>query len=167
MADNLRIYNIDALVGDAAAKVQINPETGEIEGATELEALLAQGEEKVLNCGRYLATRTRALEAMKEHIKDVQARIKAEEKRQSYLRSMMLRAVRALSTTSLEAPDIVVKLRSLPPSVFIENEELIPSKYFELKQDMILDKRAVLNDLKAGREVKGCSLSRGFKVEIK
>ena len=167
MTDNLRIYNIDALISDAAAKVRVNQETGEIEGADELEALLTQGEEKVLNCGRYLATRSRALDAMKEHIKDIQTRIKAEERRQTYLKSMMLRAIKALNTTDLEAPDIAVSLRKLPPSVFIENEELIPSKYFNLKQDLILDKRAVLAELKAGKEVKGCSLSRGFKLEIK
>ena len=169
MSDDLRIYNIDELVSDAYAKVQVDPETGEITGGEELDAILQQGAEKILSCGRYLAVRARDLEAMKAHVKSMQSRIKAEERSQQWLKTMMIKAVKALNTTSVESTDIVIKLKKLPPSVFVEDETKIPDTYVkrETKTVESVDLRGILADIKAGKEVAGCSIHNGFRVEIK
>lgn len=165
--DNLRIYNVPALISDAAAKVEIDTETGEITGGDDLEALLKQGEEKILSCGRYLSMRGKDLEAMKEHVKSMQARIKAEERSQAWLKSCMIRAIRALNTTSVEDSDILVKLKKCPPSVFIEDETKIPDCYIVREVKEIADKKAILADLKAGKEVAGCSMTNSLRLDIK
>ena len=81
MTDDLRIYNIDQKIDDAAAALTVDEETGEIVGGAEFEKLLQQSADKVLNCARYLAVRENALEAMKAHYKNTSIRIQQEEKR--------------------------------------------------------------------------------------
>ena len=167
MTDDLRIYNIDQKIDDAAAALTVDEETGEIVGGAEFEKLLQQSADKVLNCARYLATRENALEAMKAHYKNTSIRIQQEEKRQSWLKQCVIRAVQALHTDTLEAEDIRVKLKKLPASVFVEDEKLIPEEFKKQKVTETIDKTRIVTALKAGQEVPGCSLSRGFRVEIK
>lgn len=165
--DDLKIYNIDQKIGDAAATLTVDEETGEIIGGVEFEALLQQSADKVLNCARYLATRETALDALKAHYKNTSIRIQQEEKRQVWLKQCVIRAVQALHTDTLEAEDIRVKLKKLPASVFVEDENKIPEEFKKQKVTETIDKTKIVTLLKAGQEVPGCSLSRGFRVEIK
>lgn len=167
MTDDLKIYNIEQKIDDALSAMYVNEETGEIIGGDEVERLLAESAGKVLSTARYIEMRETLVEALKAKRQNISLRIKSEERRLDWLKTQTVRAIQTLHTTSLEDQDTVVKLRKLPPSVFVENEEQIPPRYFNLKQDLILDKKAVLTALKAGEEVKGCSLAQGYALSIK
>ena len=56
-------------------------------------------------------------------------------------------------------------IQNNPPSVDVMEPEKIPGKYW-LQQDPKLDKRTILEDLKAGQTVDGCGImqSRGLRI---
>lgn len=165
--DDLKIYNIDKVIQDAAAAVTVDPETGEIVGQAELEALLQQGQDKVLNTARYLTSRATALEAMKEHMKAMRARIQAEEKRQAFFKECILRALMTLDKTALSDADIEVKMRKMPPSVKIEDESLIPAEFRKQKVEESFDLVGIKNAMKGGTTVPGAMLFSNWGIQIK
>ena len=58
----------------------------------------------------------------------------------------------------LTEPDFTVSLRISPPGVVITSEADIP-EWFWIPQDPKLDKRAILDAIKAGTAVSGAQLS--------
>lgn len=165
--DDLKIYNIDEKIAEAAAAVNIDEETGEITGQDEFNQMLQAGTDKVLSTARYLATREPELEAMKALVKNLRYRIQAEEKRQVFFRSCLVRALSALDKPELSAPDILVKLKKLPPSVVVEDETKIPEQYVKTEVKKSFDLIAMKAQLKAGTEVPGASLKAGYTVAIR
>jgi hypothetical protein len=60
----------------------------------------------------------------------------------------------------LERPAATLSLRSVPPKAIITSEVELPSRFF-VDQAPKLDKKAVLDALKAGEKVAGAELSNG------
>lgn len=82
------------------------------------------------------------------------------EKRISLRKTAILSAMQAGEIHKIETPAGTISRKALPPQALILDEALIPSDYFK-PQDPKLDKKAVLDALKAKAEVPGAMLSNG------
>ena len=51
-----------------------------------------------------------------------------------------------------------IKIRKSPGAVDVVNEDAVPTEYFKEVTTMRLDKKRILEELKAGKEVPGCRL---------
>ena len=123
-------------------------------------------ESKTEACCQFIKT----LEAEAEGFRVEEDRCKA---RRQALENGAERVKRMLESTllSLDIKEVIagtfkVKIQLNNPSVRVDDEKAIPSGYF-IPVDPKLDKRGILEALKAGEEVPGCSIQRTESIRIK
>jgi hypothetical protein len=92
-----------------------------------------------------------------EKLRDRKDRI---EKRIGMRRAAMLAAMQSGEIKTVETPAGTITRKSVPPSVLIVDEAAIPADFWK-PSDPKLDKKAVGEALKAGREVAGAMMSNG------
>jgi hypothetical protein len=163
----LKIYEISDALINALDNIHVDEETGEIVGTEELQAVQMSAEAKIVSTGKYLAMRRVTLEGMKQAAKNIQSRIKTEERRQAWLESQMIAAMQTMDSKLIEAPDVAIQVRQNPESVLIFDEAQIPADYIKAKMETSIDKTAIKSALKAGRDVPGAKLTRTQKLVIK
>mgnify|MGYP001616855430 CR=1 FL=1 len=98
-----------------------------------------------------------AIAATLEQIKGRQHRLKEQ---QDLLRTRLAIAMEIAEITKIESPLATASYRRTPPGVVITEESAIPSAYWK-PQEPRLDRRKVLEDLKAGQAVPGATLDNG------
>ncbi len=84
-------------------------------------------------------------------------------------RSLALVAMEEAGLDKIMEPDFTLSLRPSPPSVVVTDETLIP-EWFWVPQPAKLDKRALLETMKAGTAINGAALSnsrRSLQVRTK
>ena len=79
------------------------------------------------------------------------------------LRSAIHVAMGHANLRKLELPQATLSIRAVPPRIEITNEADIPAKFWK-PQDPRLDKKAVLDALKAKEDVPGATLSNGVET---
>ena len=163
----LKIYEISDALINALDNVRVDEETGEIVGTEELQAVQLSAEAKIVSTGKYLAMRRVTLEGMKQAAKNIQARIKTEERRQAWLESQMISAMQTMDSKLIEAPDVAIQVRQNPESVMIFDEAQIPADFIKAKMETSIDKTAIKSALKSGKDVPGAKLTRTQKLVIK
>lgn len=82
------------------------------------------------------------------------------EKRIAMRRAAILAAMASGEIKTIETPSGTLTRKAVPPSVLIVDEAAIPSEYWK-PSDPKLDKRAVTEAVKAGREVPGAMMGNG------
>jgi hypothetical protein len=122
-----------------------------LEGATSLKEAIGGIIRSALE-DEHLAEALKArLEQMRERLARIEAT--AENKRQ-----VALAAMEEADLEKILEPDFTVSLRAAPPGVVIVNEQDIP-EWFWIPQSPKLDKRRILETLKAGTAVMGAELA--------
>lgn len=66
-----------------------------------------------------------------------------------------------------ESPYFVIKTRACPASLYVENPDLIPAKYFITKEVVSLSNSAIKDDLQKDISVPGASLIYNTTLSIK
>jgi ATP-dependent exoDNAse (exonuclease V) beta subunit len=163
----LKIYEISDALINALDNIHVDEETGEIVGTEELQAVQMSAEAKIVSTGKYLAMRRVTLEGMKQAAKNIQSRIKTEERRQAWLESQMISAMQTMDSKLIEAPDVAIQVRQNPESVQIFDEAQIPADFIKAKMETSIDKTAIKAALKSGKDVPGAKLTRTQKLVIK
>lgn len=137
--------------------IEADPEIDEttlldtLEGATNLYEAIGALVRSALD-DEYLVTGLKArLGELKERLDRIQIRI--DNKRQLALSTMEEAGIEKI----LE-PDFTLSLRTTPPSVLVTDETVIP-EWFWIPQPAKLDKRSLLDTLKAGTAITGAELS--------
>lgn len=82
------------------------------------------------------------------------------EKQRDTIRELLCVAMETAGQKKLETPIGTVSLRAVPPKAEIIDEALIPSRFWK-PQDPKLDRKAVLDALKAKEAIPGAMLSNG------
>ena len=127
-----------------------------IEGETSLRDMIAMtASEIVKDIGAI-----DGLDATIKRLKDRKDRI---EKRISMSKTACLTAMQIAEISKLETHVATISRKSVPPSPVILEEGKIPSEFWK-PQDPKLDKKAVLDALKAGKDVPGAQLSNGSET---
>ena len=97
---------------------------------------------------------------IKERMMELAARLTRMESRYEGKRNLIAHAMAAADLKKIEAPDWTLSLRRIPPSVVIQNEELIPDTYKKSKTVVSVDKVALKAALEAG-PILGAVMSNG------
>jgi len=137
--------------------------------ADTLEGLSGDLEVKATN----IAALARNIEAMAGAIKGAEeqmaARRKTLEARADRLRSYMLAGMQAAGVQKIETPYFALSLKQNPASVLVEEPGLVPAEFMKTPEPppAAPDKRAIGEALKAGKDVPGCKLVRGVRLDIR
>ena len=128
-----------------------------LEGATNLKEALGEVVRSALEDEAMLSGLKGRLEDLKVRLERIRHRIEKK-------REVALAVMEETGLEKLSEPDFTVSLRISPPGVVITSEEDIP-EWFWIPQDPKLDKRAILDAIKAGTAVAGAELANS-KVSL-
>jgi hypothetical protein len=125
--------------------------TDTLEGATDLNEAIAEVVRSALLDSSYIA-------GLKQRIDEMRARLDRLELRHERKRAAVLDAMEAAGIAKITEPDFTVTLKASPLSVCITDETAIP-EWFWIPQPARLDKRSLLDALKAGTGITGAQLA--------
>ena len=136
-----------------------------------LEGSSTELQEKIEDYGYVLRNRGSFLAAMDAEIERMKARRDAEAKRIAGIEDWLWKNMQACSITKIECSAFTVAIKKNPESVDVLDESLINEWYMYTPAPTPVqpkpDKKQILADLKAGKEVTGCALKRTVKLIIK
>ena len=95
-----------------------------------------------------------------EHLKAAVAR-KSNGLRE-YVHTSMIRA----DIDKIELPTMTISVQKNPPSLELVNADSVPAEYVTFKQEKVIDRRAMLADLKAGKVIP-CARLNTSKTHLK
>ena len=104
--------------------------------------------------------------ALEETIKKLQARKKAFQNRKERLKEYTLVAMKQHDIQKIECPECTISIQENNPSVDDYEPKLIPAEYWK-QPEPVLDKKALLDDLKAGVIVQGARLKQTEGIRIR
>lgn len=99
-----------------------------------LEAIQGEFEEKGKNVAAFSQNIHSDIEVIDKRIKELQARKKVLLNRQTSLKNYLHKNMEATGITKIESPYMTVSIRKCPPSVVIDDEDLIPDEFIEIKR---------------------------------
>lgn len=124
-----------------------------IEGETGLKECISEAVDRISELNSHC-------EALDLRIKDLSERRSRFDVQAERIKTAVFAAMGQAEIRKLELPQATLSVRAVPPKAEIVDEALVPSKFWKAK-DPVLDKKAVLEALKAKEDVPGASLSNG------
>ena len=156
----MKLYEIT----DEARQLLQLVEDGEMteqEIADTLEGVQLEFNEKAEQIG-YLLKNLEPFEGgIDAEIKRLQAKKKAIQNRGDSIREYLRINMEACGIKKIECPAFAITLRKPQPKAEVENEQALPDDYVTVKTSFAPDKRAILADLKAGKQIPGAKLQMG------
>jgi DNA repair exonuclease SbcCD ATPase subunit len=131
-----------------------------------LEALQDAIEDKAENIAKLIKNLEADAKIIKEEEKRLAERRQSIEKKIERLKQYLQEQLEVAGLQKVKRSTITVAIQNNPPSVEIADEKLIPSE-FMIPQPAKVDKKAILERLKNGEEIPGCSLKQTKGVRIK
>ena len=135
--------------------------------STRFDELSLAFESKALGVNYYIKELNAFVAMAKEEAKRVTALAKAAEKRADQLKRYIKNCMEQAEIYELKTDTVTFKIKKNPPAVSIDNEEIVPPKYRVVEVVKKIDNRQLLTDLKAGKEIDGCTLTQGTRLDIK
>lgn len=132
-----------------------------------LDAVQEEFNDKIDGCCRILAEFDRRNESCKAEMDRLKKRAQSITNRTESLKNYMLDAMRATGQSKVETDLFTVAIRKNPPKVEILDEDDIPERFIEIRTEEVVRKKEIVEALKAGEEVPGCSLVQGERLDIK
>jgi len=83
------------------------------------------------------------------------------------LRRYAIEAMKKCDIERVKSPEFEINLRLCPPSVKIDDEQLIPSIYFRTKTEEKVDLIGIKKAILAGEKVPGAVLTNEHSIQIK
>lgn len=130
-----------------------------------LEGLAGEWEDKALNVGRYIRNLEAEAAAIDEARKRMDARAKVTANRAARLKEY-LKAELGRTGLKPKAPDLALRLQNNPPSVAIDDADLIPEDYRRIETVTTILKSEIAARLKAGEPIPGAHLERSQRLVI-
>lgn len=153
----MTLYEIDAGIADC-----IDEETGEVLDYEKLDGLQIEREKKIENIVFAIENTENDILGLKEQEEIFKARRKVAEKKLENLKGYLSYALQGQKFETVRAKVTFRKSEA----VIVENEELIPSDYWETMETERLDLTAVKKALKAGEDVDGARLEERLNPQI-
>ena len=104
--------------------------------------------------------------ALEETIKKLQARKKAFQNRKERLKEYTLAAMKQHDIQKIECPECTISIQKNPPSADVYEPKMIPVEYWR-QPEPVLDKKALLDDLKEGVVIQGARLRQTEGIRIR
>ena len=133
--------------------------------AAVLNSLGEEIEDKAENIAKILKNNEADIKAFKEEEKRLAERRKALENSNKRLKEYLEENMKLTGKTKFKKGTFSFNIAKNPASVEITNVDIISSDYKVLTE--ILDKKAILQDLKDGKDVQGAILKQGESLRIR
>lgn len=132
-----------------------------------IEELNLVFEQKADGITRFCDNLDMAIDAIKKEEERLAARRKSLSNRKDALNNSLLRSMKAIDRTEIDLITRVIKTQKNPPSVVVDDESLIPAKFFTvIPATTRLDKTMLKKALKDG-DIKGAHLEQSERLVIK
>jgi len=133
-----------------------------------LEGLGGELEVKAQQVGAFIKNLEATAAAIKEAEAGMAARRKALENRIARVKDYLLASMMVAGVEKIECPLFRLSVKHNPPAVEVYEHLMIPSEFMRQKPPPAPepDKAAIAAELKAGRDVSGCRLTRSVRLEI-
>lgn len=97
--------------------------------------------------------------ALDKEIARLCERKKATENLRDRLKKYMLESMQRAGKTKVEMDTFTVAIQKNPASLEVVDPEAVPATYKTIRQEVVLDRRQMLDDLKAGKPLEGAKLA--------
>lgn len=134
-----------------------------------LEGLSGELEVKATNVAAFCRNLEASAEAIKNAEAQMAARRKAIENRANRIKQYLKENMERTGILKIESPHFSMAIKKNPPSVVVDPSQVIPAEFYNQPPPPapVLDKKRVAEALKAGKEVPGCKLEQGTRLEIR
>lgn len=134
-----------------------------------LEGLKGDIEVKAKNVAAFISNRKAEIVAVKEAGQKLADRAKSEQASLDRLAEYLKVNMENSGITEIRSPELLLKIRTNPPSLIIDDEAMIAKKFVKTKvvETKSIDKVAMKEEIKAGRLVKGAHIEQKTRLEIK
>ena len=131
-----------------------------------MEKMEAAVQVKASGIAMYCEKLDAMIDAVDATIRKLQARKNALKNRKESLKEYTLAAMQTHGIKKIECPECTISIQKNPPSVEVFEERLIPGEYWK-QPAPVLDKKALLEDMKEGLVIDGCCLKQSEGLRIK
>ena len=126
---------------------------------------------KIESYGYVIRNRYALVESMDAEIERMQKRADAERKRVKAIEDWLLQNMVACKISKIECAAFTIAVQNNPPSVVVNDESLIPAELWKTPEPKppvpAPDKRRILEALKHGDIVPGCSMEQKQRLVMK
>lgn len=161
--------NIDELLNsDYQAEEEIvNNETGEIDSFENiLDQLEIDFKDKIDNVACFIKNLESDIDALKAEEKNLAERRKVKENKAERLRKYLAENLQNAGYQKFESPRCMLSFRK-SKQVSIEQGAVLPEQYITVKTTEQPDKKAIMDALKSGEIIDGCSIVENSNLQIK
>lgn len=150
---------------DKLADLDLPPEVIE----DTLESMSGDLEAKATNTAMLIRNLEASAAAIKEAEAQMAARRKAVENRVARIKDYLLANMMVAGIQKIECPYFKLAVRDNPPSVEVYEPGLVPAEFMRQPEPPppAVDRTAIKEAIKSGREVPGCKLTVGKRLEIR
>ena len=132
-----------------------------------LDSINDSREVKLDNIANWIENNQADIDFLDKKIKQLQADKKSLVNRTKSLMEYMTTAIDASGLKELKTENHILKPRNYRASVYISDEEQVPSQFIKFKAEEVIDKKAIYQALRAGETVRGAELKPNRKTVIK
>lgn len=157
----MKLYEIDRAI-ENALELGFDPETGEVLGFEELEALQMEREKKIKNVVLWIKDMNAEAEMVKAEKQKLANRQSAIERKADSVKQFLSRYLN--EGEKLKGGNFAISWRK-SESVEISDENLVPDAYIRIKSEV--DKTELKKALKLGLDVPGAELVTKNNLQIK
>lgn len=160
------LYELTGELQDALARIEPNPETGELEGMEAFEQLALTTQAKILDCASAIRNFENLIDEISAQQKELAARKKCAEAIIDRIKARCVESMEWMELKSIQSPTVSVALR---PATRVEvfDAEQIPREFIRVKSVASLDKIGIGQALKAGQDVPGARLEKYNTLKTK
>lgn len=132
-----------------------------------LDSINDSRETKLDNIATWIENNQADIDFLDKKIKQLQADKKSLVNRTKSLMEYMTTAIDDSGLKELKTENHILKPRNYRASVYISDEEKVPSQFIKFKAEEVIDKKAIYQALRAGETVRGAELKPNRKTVIK
>lgn len=132
-----------------------------------LDAISEDVKDKAENSGRLIRSWESDAKALKNEEEHLAKKRKAIENRIKSLKGYLQDNMERMGEKKIKTDLFSFNIQNNPAGTNIVDEKLIPSKYYETETVKKFDKRAMLDDLKAGQVIAGVELKQSQSLRIR
>lgn len=131
-----------------------------------LEGIEYEFDEKAVNIAKYIKNLQAEMNAVKEAEDSMKRRRAVLTKKIDWLKEYTKKHMERLDKNKISCPEFVMRIRKNPPSVIIDNENLIPDEFKKESMLVNIDKKAIYLRLKNNEQVNGSRLIQNTRLDI-
>lgn len=131
-----------------------------------LQAIQEGLEKKAENIAKLVRNFEADCKVIKEEEDRLSSKRKTLENQIGYLKTYLQQQLEAVELEKVKTPLFSISIQTNPPGVHVTDENAIPGQFWIQSQPK-LDKKGILESLKAGEQVSGCEIKRSKGLRIR